>query len=139
MRAVLLLLLALASSSAVADPLPLVFEGGMYVVLDGHTYFMVAGGEIDVWVGVYWVRSAISMANCRRSNGLPQVPSTTHLTYSQAPGAYVYLDDSLNAWPMDTSFFGVTTVQFESKTHDVVCDGEVVIPSDRLMLDGFEQ
>lgn len=137
--AALAALLVLTSCPAFADPLMLVYEGGLYVVLDGRTYYMQPYGEMDVWLGVYWVKAPISMANCHRASGLPQVASATHLTYSQAPGAFVYLDDALAAWPMDTSFFGVQMVMFNSKTHDVVCDGEVVIPSDRLLTDGFEQ
>lgn len=133
----LLLTIASIATPVRADPLQLMFESGVYVILDGHVYFMQPG-EMDVWVGVYWARASTSMANCHRANNQPQLPSTSHLTYSSAPGAYVYLDDRLSAWPLAYEF-GVSTLTLESKTHDIVCDyGEVMIPGDLLYAGSFE-
>lgn len=121
--------------TSAAAPMRINSPGGIFIILDGRTYYM-APGELDVQLGLYWPQSATGMTSCHRSNSQAQVWSPVSLLYD-LNGSAVYLDDALTKWPLNFEF-GVWTFQVESKTHDIVCSGEVASLTTRIFANGFE-
>lgn len=126
-----------------AAAVPIVFQSGAALELDGRWYFTLGGRLQAEGAQGYLLDAPVGFSNCRRANGQMLVSNSRPLRWN-AGSATIWLATSANpdgsTGPRFQYLFDRPILRLRSSTGDVVCDGEVPPPPglDTLFRWGFE-
>ena len=126
-----------------ASAVPIAFQSGAALELDGRWYFTLSGRLLAEGAQGYLLEAPVGFANCRRSNGQMLVSNERPFRWN-AGSATIWLATGANPdgsnGPRFQYLFDRPILRLRSSTGDLVCDGEVAAPPglDTLFRWGFE-
>jgi hypothetical protein len=135
-------LLAAALPSA-ASAVPIAFQQGAALELDGRWYFTLPGQLVAQGAQGYLLDAPVGFVNCRRAGGQMLVSNDRPFRWN-AGSATIWLATTANPdgsdGPRFQYLFDRPILRLRSSTGDLVCEGEVAAPPglDTLFRWGFE-